>query len=67
MIDKYLLKMKKIKYNYMERQLFFKKISKEIIKNKVCPHCHCVVPTVQKIPKISAKIEVRSSSMYLFY
>lgn len=48
----------------MERQSFFKKISKETMKCRICPHCHCVTPTVQKIPKVSGKIEVKSSSMY---
>jgi hypothetical protein len=48
--------MKKIKNNYIERQIFFKKISKEMMKNKICPHCHAVVPVLQKIPKVSGKI-----------
>lgn len=55
-IDKYLAKMKKIQHQYIDRQAYFKKISKEAIKNKLCPHCGYVNPTVQKIPKVAGKI-----------
>jgi len=48
--------MAKIQHDYMDRQAFFKKISKEAMKNKICPHCGCVNPVVQKIPKVAGKI-----------
>ena len=56
LIERYLAKMKKLEGKYMERQAFFKKISKEIMKTKVCPHCGYLNPVVQKIPKVAGKI-----------
>ena len=55
-IHEYQQKMRRLEYKYMERQVLFKKISKEAAKNRLCPHCSTLNPTVQKIPKISAKM-----------
>lgn len=63
-IADYQLKMRKVEKKYMDRQALFKKISKEAAKNKVCPHCNALNPTVQKIPKIAAKVEARHPTMY---
>lgn len=33
------------------------------MKNKLCPHCGYLNPTVQKVPKVAAKVEIKSSIM----
>ena len=41
---------------YMERQSFFKKVFKEVSKNRLCPHCKTTNPTIQKIPKAAGRV-----------
>jgi DNA-directed RNA polymerase III subunit RPC1 len=55
----YTQKMKKIEHNYIARSALFKKIFKEASKNLKCPHCQRVNPVIQKIAKVSGKIEVK--------
>ena len=64
----YLRKMKGVEKNYFSRLALWKKIFKEVSKTKVCPNPNCqyLNPSVQKIPKICAKIEVKSEEMYFF-
>ena len=38
-VEKYRKKMLSLENKYMERQAFFKKVMKEVTKNKVCPRC----------------------------
>lgn len=63
-IDNYLRKMKKLEHSYITRLAFFKKIFKEASTNLKCPHCDKRNPVVQKLAKISGKIEVRHSVLY---
>ena len=60
----YTHKMAKIEHNYISRAVLFKKIFQEASKNLKCPHCDRRNPTVQKLAKISGKIEIRSGIMY---
>jgi DNA-directed RNA polymerase III subunit RPC1 len=63
-LTKYISKMKKIQHQYMDRLAFFKKVFKEASKNKICAHCGSLNPTIQKIPKVAGKIEVKCPTMY---
>ena len=59
--------MKKIENNYIARSALFKKIFKEASKNLKCPHCRQMNPVIQKLAKISGKIEVRHAMLYLLW
>lgn len=56
MIEKYRKKMMALENKYMERQSFFKKVFKEVSKNRLCPHCKTTNPTIQKIPKAAGRV-----------
>jgi protein-disulfide isomerase len=56
--------MRRVEHNYIARLALFKKIFKEASKNLKCPHCDKRNPVVQKLAKISGKIEVRHSVLY---